>query len=212
MNPTNPPPDSLRVLISNGRPERLEEVAQTISNLGHRAIAIGADVISLGKATIDERPDVAIVVVGEGTRLALEMIGKMVREATCPVIALLDVEDPSFIKEAAKRGVFAYITSGHPDELRSSLDIVLRRFAEYHNLEGAFSRRAVSERAKGILMERHDVGEDEAFGMLRDKARQTDRKVVDVAEAVVLSRGLLPDHSPTPAPNREQVASESEAT
>lgn len=38
-----------------------------------------------------------------------------------------------------------------------SLDIVLRRFAEYHDLEGAFGRRAITERAKGILMERHSV-------------------------------------------------------
>ena len=36
---------------------------------------------------------------------------------------------------------------------------MLRRFAEYHDLEGAFGRRALTERAKGILMERHSVDE-----------------------------------------------------
>jgi len=134
----------------------------------------------------------------------------MVREATCPVIALIDVEDPVFIREAAKRGVFAYITSGEADELQSSLDIVLRRFAEYHNLEGAFSRRAISERAKGILMERHGIDEDEAFGMLRDKARQADRKVVEVAEAVVLSRSLLPRQGNQAVPAEETATSEAQ--
>jgi response regulator NasT len=68
---------------------------------------------------------------------------------------------------------------------------VLRRFTEYHNLEGAFGRRALTERAKGILMERHGIDEREAFTMLREQARRTNRKIVDVAEAVVASHPLL---------------------
>jgi len=200
--------ESLRVLIVNGRPERLAEVAQSISILGHRAIAIETELASLADVTAAERPDVSIAIVGDSSQPSLDLIGRMVREATCPVIALLDVQDPVFIKEAAKRGIFAYITSSEADGLQSSLDIVLRRFAEYHNLEGAFSRRAVSERAKGILMERHHIGEDEAFGMLRDKARKTDRKVVDIAEAVVLSQSLLPSQIAKAPPVDERKPSE----
>jgi response regulator NasT len=69
---------------------------------------------------------------------------------------------------------------------------VLRRFTEYHDLEGAFGRRAITERAKGILMERHAVDEPAAFEMLREHARTTNRKLVDVAAAVVDSHALLP--------------------
>ena len=77
---------------------------------------------------------------------------------------------------------------------------MLRRFTEYHDLEGAFGRRAVTERAKGILMERHSVDEPVAFEMLREHARTTNRKLVDVASAVVDGHRLLPKqaHSPTP--------------
>jgi response regulator NasT len=108
------------------------------------------------------------------------------------VIAILDVEDQAFIREAARRGIFAYITQARdPSALQSSLDIVLSRFAEYHGLEGAFARRAVTERAKGILMERHSIDERQAFEMLREQARRTNRKIVDVAEAVALSVPLL---------------------
>ena len=97
-----------------------------------------------------------------------------------------------FVNEAAKRGIFAYISHGDPEELQSALDIVLRRFAEFQGLEGAFGRRALIERAKGILMERHAVGEQEAFEILRGHSRSTGRKLVDVAEAVVDSHLLLP--------------------
>ena len=69
---------------------------------------------------------------------------------------------------------------------------MLSRFAEYQGLEGAFARRAITERAKGILMERHSIDEKRAFEMLRDEARRSNRKIIEVAEAVTMSVNLLP--------------------
>ena len=114
------------------------------------------------------------------------------REAACPVIVLLHAPDPAFVKEASKRGVFAYITDADVEDWQSSIDIVLRRFAEYHDLEGAFGRRALTERAKGILMERHSVDEYAAFEMLRDRSRTANRKLVDLATAVVDGHATAP--------------------
>jgi response regulator NasT len=150
--------------------------------------------------TARERPDVALVGLGESSEHALQVVEQIVHESTCPVIALIHVPDPDFVKEASKRGVFAYITDAEAKDWQSSIDIVLRRFSEYHDLEGAFGRRAITERAKGILMERHSVDEPAAFEMLREHARTTNRKLVDVASAVVDGHGLLPKlpHSPAP--------------
>ena len=69
---------------------------------------------------------------------------------------------------------------------------MLRRFAEYHDLEGAFGRRAITERAKGILMERHSIDEGAAFELLREHSRSANRKLVDIASAVVDGHRLLP--------------------
>jgi hypothetical protein len=55
--------------------------------------------------------------------------------------------DPDFVKETSKRGIFAYVTDADAKDWQSSIDIVLRRFTEYHDLEGAFGRRAITERA-----------------------------------------------------------------
>ena len=114
------------------------------------------------------------------------------QEAACPVILLIHAPDPAFVREAAKRGIFAYITDADADGWQSSIDIVLRRFTEYHDLEGAFGRRAVIERAKGILMERHSVDEQSAYAMLNDSARRNNRKLIDVSAAVVDGFLLLP--------------------
>lgn len=186
----------LRVLVADGPGLRLDQITRTVAGLGHDVIARESSLPDVARITATERPDVALVIVHEGTTTALRLIDRIVHEAACPVIAVLDVQDRNFINEAAKRGIFAYIADGEdPQEMQSAIDIVLRRFAEYHDLEGAFGRRAITERAKGILMERHGIDEQAAFGMLRDHARRTQRKLVDVADAVVTGSAMLPARS-----------------
>lgn len=190
--------DHLRVLIANERKDRLALVAPIVASLGHEVIAREIDLEEVGPVTAKERPDVALVGLGANSTHALGLIERIVREAACPVIVLLHAPDPAFVKEASKRGVFAYITDAESKDWQSSIDIVLRRFAEYHDLEGAFGRRAVIERSKGILMERHSIDETAAFDMLRNQARTRNRKLLDVASAVVDGRPLLPKAPPQP--------------
>jgi response regulator NasT len=187
--------DHLRVLIANERRDRLALVAPIVASLGHEVIAREIEVSEVGAVTARERPDVALVGLGESSEHALVLIEQIVREAACPVIALIHSPDPDFVREASKRGVFAYITDAEAIDWQNSIDIVLRRFTEYHDLEGAFGRRAITERAKGILMERHSVDEDAAFDMLREQSRTGNRKLIDIASAVVDGHALLPKRS-----------------
>ena len=188
----------LRVLIANERKDRLALVAPIVVALGHEVIAREIDVADVGAVTARERPDVALVGLGASTQHALELIEKIVREAACPVIVLLHARDPAFIKEASKRGVFAHISDADVEDWQSSIDIVLRRFAEYQELEGAFGRRALIERAKGVLMERHAIDETSAFDLLREHSRTSNRKLIDLATAVVDGHRLLPQQPPAP--------------
>ena len=184
--------EHLRVLIANERKDRLAVVAPFVVALGHEVIAREIDVAAVGAVTARERPDVALVGLGESSAHALELIDKIVREAACPVIALLHGRDPEFVKEASKRGVFAHISHAEVDDWQSAIDIVLRRFAEYQDLEGAFGRRATIELAKGILMERHGIDDAHAFEVLREHSRVDNRKLIDLATAVVDGHRLLP--------------------
>ncbi len=191
--------EHLRVLIANERKDRLELVVPIVAGLGHEVIAREIDVAEVGAVTAQERPDVALVGLGASSEHALDLIDQIVREATCPVIALLHAPDPAFVKEASKRGVFAHISDDGVEDWQGSIDIVLRRFAEYHDLEGAFGRRALTERAKGILMERHSVDEARAFEMLRERSRIDNSKLIDLAAAVVDGHRLLPKQPDTAA-------------
>jgi len=189
----------LRVLIANERKDRLALVAPIVAELGHEVIAREIDVEDVGRVTARERPDVALVGLGESSNHALSLIEKIVKEAACPVIVLIHAPAPDFVREASKRGIFAYITDAEGEDWQSSIDIVLRRFAEYQDLDGAFGRRAVTERAKGILMERHSINEAGAFEMMRNHARDENRKLIDVATAVVDGHRLLPKQPQAPS-------------
>ncbi len=213
MNDTSstddPEAQRLRILIANERAERLEIVARVVVEMGHTVIARELDIDEVGQVTREERPDVALVGLGESSEHALDHISRIVREATCPVIALLNDDDAAFIRDAAERGIFAYITDGDPEEFQSSIDIALRRFADYHNLEGAFGRRAVIERAKGILMERHSLTDQQSFELLRAHSQRSGRKLYDLAAAILDSHLLLA--APRPAPTGSPAEGGSQA-
>ena len=131
----------LRVLIANQRPDRLDLLARVVRDLGHEVIAQEIHVKEVGAVTARERPDVALVGLGESSDHALELITEIVRGAFCPVIALLETYDAPWVDLAAERGVYAYIVDTRPEELQSAIDITLRRFAEFQDVQGAFERR-----------------------------------------------------------------------
>ncbi len=118
---------------------------------------------------------------GANSEHALELIDRIVREAAYPVIVLLHEPDPGFVKEASKRRVFAPISDDDVEDWQGSIEIVLRRFAEFHDLQGAFGR-ALTERAKGVLMERHSIDGHSAFELLRQHSRFENRKLIDLAQ------------------------------
>ena len=171
-------------------------MAPVVAALGHDVIAREIEVEDVGAVTARERPDVALVGLGQSSEHALELIDKIVREAACPVIILIHTRNPSSSKRHPSGASSAHISDADVEDWQSSIDIVLRRFAEYHDLEGAFGRRALIERAKGILMERHAIDEQNAYNMLREHFRINNRKLLDLATAIVDGHRLLPKQSP----------------
>src|SRR5690349_24176325 len=103
MPESEPNQQHLRVLIANEKRERLELLAHVVIGLGHDVIAREIYVKEVGSATARERPDVALVGLGLSSQHALDLIGEIVREASCPVIALLHANDPAYIHEADRK-------------------------------------------------------------------------------------------------------------
>ena len=184
--------EHLRVLIANQPSRPLALVRELVEALGHEVFPPPVDDHDVAAVLAEAGPDVALVTIEDDSEPALALIEQIVFEGACPVIALIDSPDPERLLEASKRGVFAYITDRDGDNWESAIDIGRRRFNDFRRLEAAFARRAVIERAKGILMERHSVDESTAFGLLRKHSRTTNRRLIDVAGAVTDGHALLP--------------------
>jgi AmiR/NasT family two-component response regulator len=190
--------DSLRILAADEDQEALKRTAQMLGALGHDVTATAIDLAQVTEAVAREEPEMSVVVVHQDDEHALDLIEEIGAFATGPIVALLAEEDPDFVRRAAERGIYAAVRDGDPAAIQSAIEIALRRHAEtarlaeqVGRLEGALERRAVIERAKGILMERHGIGDRAAFDRLRAHARSHNRTVVDVATAVTEGHALL---------------------
>ena len=190
---------NLRVLIADEDESALRELHAALAGLGHEVTPYAVSVSDAVELIAKDDPQVAIVVVHKDDEHALALIGEAVEYASGPVIAQLPDADVEFLSRAAERGISAYVESMDPESIQGAIEVAVRRYREASSLhekvdqlEGALARRGVIERAKGILMERHGVGERQAFELLRDHSRTSGRRVVEVAQAVLDGHALLP--------------------
>lgn len=181
----------LQILVADEDRAALERLALILRQLGHETTAFAIRVDEVARKVVGEEPDLSMVVLHEDDEHALALIEEIAAYASGPVVVLTLREDPEFVAMAADRGIDAYARPETPDAVQSAIELALRRRRErdrletkVDQLEGALERRAVIERAKGILMERHGVGELDAFERLRTHARASRRRVVDVAREV----------------------------
>ena len=189
----------LRILAADEDREALGELADVLDGLGHDVTALAASPEEAARAVAERDPELALVKVHDDDEHTLALIAEIAEYASGPVIALLEVEDPELVAAAAEQGIFAYVRPLQAETVQSAIEVAIRRHADTERLEAkvdqletALERRALIERAKGILMERHDLSEPDAFAMLRDHARSQNAKVVAVAGAVAEGRALLP--------------------
>jgi len=174
--------ESLRVLVADEDKQQLEPVGDALEELGHEVIALAVSARETARATHEHRPDLAIVALHEDKEHALELIEQIVDEATCPVCLLAGDPSREFLSHAARRGIFAHLDSTDKTELAGGIDIAVERYRQFRDLLGAFDRRARIERAKGLLIERHGSGRDEAFERLRGQARDSRRSIMSVVD------------------------------
>jgi response regulator NasT len=194
----NTPADGLRILAADEDESALERTSQVLDRLGHDVTATAVDLAQVTEAIAREEPHLSVVVVHNDDEHALDLVEEISAFATGPIIALMASEDADFARRAAERGIYATVRDGDPAALQSAIEIALRRHAETERLveqvdrlESALDRRAVIERAKGILMERHGLDDRAAFDRMRTHARSNNKTVLAVAAAVTDGHALL---------------------
>jgi response regulator NasT len=197
----------LRVLIADERFDLIERLTELVRRAGHEAVAGEVAVADAAAAVEREHPDVAVIGVHRDVGHALDLLGALGSAGGVPIVATLDDADEEFIAEAAERGVVAHAAPMDQDTLTTALWLAHTRGRQLNSLtervrqlEARMQQRAVIERAKGVLMERHDITEPAAYELLRRRARDEREPLTTVARAVLHARAILPDQRRTPGP------------
>jgi response regulator NasT len=143
------------------------------------------------------KPDVAILAVGLPDGDGVEAAAQITGADLCAVVLLTSHTEPPLIARARAAGVMAYLLKPlRPAELPPALDLAIARFAETRALRRRLEERKVVERAKGVLMRRHGLSEEDAFQRLRRAAMDSRRTMADIAHALLVSESVA---QPLPA-------------
>jgi response regulator NasT len=144
-------------------------------------------------------PDMIIVDAESQARDTLEHVVMATRDARRPIVLFTDDADTSHVGDAIAAGVTAYVVAGlAPERVKPVLEVALARFEHEESLRRELadartqlSDRKTIDRAKGILMSRHALSEDQAYARLRKTAMDKGLKVADVAQRIVDVADLL---------------------
>ena len=160
-------------------------------------------------AKIEEiAPDVVLIDLGNPSRDVLEEYFAVSRVVARPIAMFVDESDEEAIGASIDAGVSVYVVDGlASNRIRAVLDLAVRRFnafarlqGELAEVQGKLAEREAVDKAKRILMQGKGVSEPEAYAELRRKAMSTNRRIAEIAEAVVTAHDLM---GPNPAGGTE---------
>ena len=193
---------ALRVLAADEDEATLRATDELLRGIGHTVTAHAVNVKQAAELIAQEDPDISVVVVYDDDAHALDLIEEISEYARGPLVVLLGAHDSEFLRRAAERGIDAFARPQFAEEVQGAIELAMKRHAELtrlteqvEQLESALERRGTIERAKGILMERHGVDERQAFELLRQQARRSNRRVIELAHAVADGHSLLPNRA-----------------
>ena len=190
---------ALRILLVDQNVTRASILEEGLREAGYVNVTVVRDMQNLLRRIVDLDPDVICIDLENPNRDVLEQMFQVSRVVRRPVAMFVDRSDSDMIKAAVEAGVGAYVVDGLKKErVQAVLDMAINRFKAFNDLREELDRarqalgeRKVVERAKGILMKERGLTEDAAYTLLRKAAMTDNKRVVDIAQAVITAAGLL---------------------
>lgn len=184
---------SLRIAVAEDEPELLADLSETLTEFGHEVVAAVQNGSDLIDSCREFRPDLVITDIKMPDMDGLEAASIIRKECPIPFVVVSAYHDQEFIDRALKEHVLAYLIKPVNDQsLKASIDLAMQRFKEFQalqqqaaDLEQALQDRKLIERAKGILMQRAELSEPDAFRRLQLLSSQKNTKMVEIARTIV---------------------------
>ncbi len=190
---------SLTVAVVDPSRARAAILEEGLRAAGVDSVFVVSEGVDLQARVAALRPDVVVVHLESPSRDILEQMSGLGRHVERPVAMFVDRSDQTMMQAAIDAGISAYVVDGlRPERIKPILDIAIARFNAFARLQreldearSELADRKLIERAKGILMSRKALSEDEAYKLMRRQAMNEKRKLVDVARAVVTAADLF---------------------
>ncbi len=197
-------PTTLKILVIDDNRLRASIIEDGLRDAGFSDITVVSGSMPQLRKIIDAEPDVIFVDLENPNRDVLEHMFQMSRAVCRPIAMFVDRSDAAMIEAAVDAGVSAYVVDGLKKErVKPILDMAISRFNAFNRLRDELSRtkqaldeRKVIDRAKGILMKRRGLPEEEAYALLRKTAMNENRRIADVAQSLVTAASLLSNGDP----------------
>ncbi len=180
-----------RIVLTDGRSPYVERLSASLVELGNRVVRRDLDPRSAVSELDEDGPELVVVVAGDDREEALRLIGFVRHERQLPVVAAIEHADIEWTVAAVSAGACGAVIGAGPESVRAAVHAACEHFAELRRLEEALERRAVIERAKGVLMATRGIGGEDAYILLRDHSRRTNQKLVRIADGILRSHVLL---------------------
>jgi len=190
---------ALRILLVDQNMTRASILEEGLREAGYTSVTVVRDMQNLLRRIVDEDPDVICIDLENPNRDVLEQMFQMSRVVRRPVAMFVDRSDSDMIRAAVESGVGAYVVDGlRKERVKAVVDMAVSRFKAFNDLreeldqaKQALGDRKVVERAKGILMRERGLTEEAAYALLRKAAMSDNKRVVEIAQAVITAAGLL---------------------
>jgi len=189
----------LRIAVIEENAVRAAILVDGLREGGMTAVEVISSTDSLMRRLLVLNPDVIIIGLENPRRDVLEQMFQVSKLASRPVAMFVDDAEQDMIEAAVNAGVSAYVVDGlRKDRVKAIVEMAISRFNAFDRLQreldaakAELAGRKVIERAKGILMRSRQITEEEAYALLRQASMNENRKVSDVAQAVVTAASLL---------------------
>lgn len=190
---------SLRILLVDQNLTRASILEEGLREAGYTKVTVVRDMQSLMRRIVELEPDVICIDLENPNRDVLEQMFQVSRCVARPVAMFVDRSDAATISAAIEAGVSAYVVDGLKKErVKAILDTAVGRFNAFNKLreeldrtKQALEERKLVDRAKGILMRKRGVTEEEAYGLMRKAAMDENRRIGEIAQSVITAAQLL---------------------
>jgi len=191
--------NDINILVIDTDTIRGSVLEDGLREAGYLDVTVITEMNNLVRRIAELDPDVIFIDLENPNRDMLEHMFSVSRSVQRPIAMFVDQSDTSMIEAAVDAGVSTYIVDGLKKErVKPILDMTISRFNAVNRLReeleatrSELADRKVIDRAKGILMKMRGLSEDEAYKLLRKTAMDQNRRVVEVAESLITSVGLL---------------------